>query len=71
MVFTTGPNPVSPNPLSPTHYPLIEEKFHKLADSIFQHCDEALNDGVTPYDVPHYPIAENQQKVEYQRQMSL
>lgn len=46
-------------------------KFEQLAGTIFQHCNEALShDFGDAYDVPQYPIAENQQKGQIVHQIS-
>lgn len=45
-------------------------KFEELAGSIFHHCNEALNYDGDAFDVPQYPIAENQQKGHIVREIS-
>jgi hypothetical protein len=47
-------------------------KFEQLAGTIFQHCNEALShDFGDAYDVPQYPIAENQQKGQIVHEISM
>lgn len=49
----------------------IDDKLETLAGNIFGHCNMALSQhNSAPYELPKYPIEEDQQKRAIERQMS-
>jgi len=58
--------------VGPTEASCMTGKFEQLAGTIFQHCNEVLShDFGDAYDVPQYPIAENQQKGQIVREITM
>lgn len=49
----------------------MDEKFQQLADTILSRSTEIIGkEGSAPYEIPEYPIVENERKFYFEKQLS-